>query len=358
MNKNRLKSDDKSFETLLKGNLLDEIQIKLIRCKSCGMSYSIEDVSVTQKFWTCGKCSKPQKYSDNNISLKSYWALRSMAFNKRVSSHLKKCNYELVAKFDQFYVLYKSQLIPVIILEFASQSELLDATLANSIIIYCSDLLYTKNANVITKGYFISAGDFFLLNELSLVNLLEVVSKTQTLPRLFEVKSRIDKYALTKSWGDFEAETQKLFDELKNKRTEINRMLQFYKMNNSNPLGSKFVHVGGNYQVDVEVINLYQYLSELIDFSESSTGIDAKRYTKTLSLQVYEDKTRTNRGRSVIFVTNQHKISPKVWEQIFISKSQHTKWYDFIIDLEILSILVYFLDLNDLYNSNPSQPTS
>jgi len=61
----------------------------------------------------------------------------------------------------------------------------------------------------------------------------------------------------------------------------------------------------------------------------------------------------------MIFLTNQDKVSNSAWGYIWGAKETNQKWKFFIIDLDLLSLLLYHLKIEaSLFNlSSPSPPS-
>lgn len=339
---------DSSFKKMQEVDLIEASDNKFVICKKCGFRNPLQDTKIINNFFTCSSCHQFKKYNENSLKTITKYNLKPKKYLNLIKDKINKQGLELNQEFDNYFILKNGIIIPIIFLEKASSSILLESLNSNCIIIYYSDKLKKKMENVITQSNFISYGRFLEFSHEEFESVLKVIISNHSYPDILVIKNQISDFVKKKGWRAFEKETQKVFDELRNKTNELKMLLDFYKTYRNIPLGRKYIHVGGNYEVDIEAICLFDYLNELINF-EKTKGIDSKCYSSDITEHVYSSKVATNRGRQVIFVTNQHKISSKVWEHIIKAKNQNGHWHDFIVDLDTLSILVHFLKLNSLF---------
>ena len=339
--------DDKSHQLMIKNKLANEKKYSKLECKRCGTPNTTRPDNLQDGFLDCS-CGKRIKYNEKNVTIEERLEIKPDDYKKFVINRLKKLNQNVLEKFGHSYIHKDNYKIPLIFLELDCSSGFLEALKTNSLIIYYSDASKRKMQNTLTKPNFVSFYEL-LESEMKVTEAIKTLSTNYSDTAYLSAKERISQYARDKGWEEFEKETQKLFEELRTKQESLNSMLSFFKKHENAPLGRKFIQIGGNHPVDVESISLFEYLNALIDF-EKSKGIDAKCYSRRITLKVYDEKVRTNRARGMIFVTNQNKVSKKVWKKLLDAKKDNqNRWYDFIVDLDILSILLVFLKLDCLY---------
>ncbi len=346
----RLKQNYPNVNVLIKYNLVtDVLQIDLV-CKHCGHPNAKENTTIFNEFWKCSNCNRNNKHKLDNERESKYYLISYKKIRQAIIDKLNKFGLNIVSLEEDLFLKFNNYKIPLVLLELnEDSSSIVNFLEVPSIIIYFLESSKSSLENVYTSPYFCSITDFLLLEKNNFITKLNSLTTNLESPIILTIKEKIKTFCKLNEWKRFEKEVSRFFDELKFNEGKIKKMFNYFKENSINPNGTKFVHVGGNYPVDIYSILLFEYLNEMIKV-EAEKSYDAKMYQKKITKQTIDNKTNTNKGRKLIFITNQRADSG-AWREIIKSKENYDgKWYHFIIDFDLLVLLLYFVGHNKYFN--------
>lgn len=340
-------SDNKSIDLFKRKNFLNLINLKNYRC-ICGRVYPLESIKVRSQFYTCPYCESYRKFNEKNISTDEIYEVDIRKLMRRIKEKLDELEVFTIEKFNEQYLSFKGLLIPIVLLENSSPSNLDPQNY--SFILYYNLSDFQKYSNVYSQKRMMELGDFFNMDKDSFNKFLSSQEKYAQNNQILAIKNKIASFCSTKSPEDFEKEITKLFLLLKGKNTEIESMLNFFNRYKNILIAKKPIHIGGNHPADIEFIDLFDYFNQLFDL-DKNRGADTKRYNDAeITEHTITQKMITNHGKELVFITNQNKISNTAWKYIWDAMETNKKWTLFILDLDLLSLLVYHLRLDDLFN--------
>jgi hypothetical protein len=266
---------------------------------------------------------------------------------KKLKQKIEKFGYDSSELYGQLHVKIEGRFIPLVVLEDCPPSFLEPKVFA--IIIYYHFQEANKMFNIYTEKRMIDIGDFLKQSKEDLDKLLALHVSYIDEDSIRKIKSKIELFAKTHSDSDFEKEVTNLFSLLRNKSKELETMLIFFNYHKNIPLGKKPIHIGGNNRSDIEFIELFGYFNALLNLGENKSA-DAKRYYSShITNATITDKVKTNYGKEIIIVTNSDKVDPGAWSYIWNSYKEHGNWKFFILDLDLLSLIIYHLGLKELF---------
>ncbi len=346
----RLKQNYPNINVLINHGLVTEsLQIDLI-CKHCGHPNAKENTAIIKEFWKCSNCNRNNKYKPDNERETKCYIISYKKVKPIIVNKLKKMGFDISFIEGDLFLNFNDSNVPLILLEFNEDaSSVINFLEVPSIIIYFLDSSMASLENVYTTPYFYSMADFLTLKREDFVLKLASITTSLENPKVLEIREKIRSFCKTKGWESFEKEISKLFNNLKFNEKTVSKMLNYFKENSINPNGTKFVHVGGIFPVDIYPIPLFDYLNEMIKV-ESDKSYDAKMYQRKITKQTIDKKANTNKGRKLIFITNQ-KADSGAWTEMIKAKMNYEgRWYHFIVDFDILVLLLFFIGYDDYFN--------
>lgn len=314
----------------------------------CGRALSLNQIKLSGEFYSCPGCSSSRKFSKSNIHIKTTYKINIKNLFISIRKKLKSLGVKQTDGYGKTSLLIGENQIPLGILELPIPS-LLDPQ-SKSLVIYYHDLEYNKIKNTYCEKRLLNLGDFLKLDRKGLELILAHIESLEN-SNLIKIANKITSFCNIKSYQDFEIEITKLFDNLKDKSVEVEKFLKLLEINKNLFLGRKSVHVGGNHPVDVECIELFDYFNCFFNL-DKNFGADTKKYCKSeITGTTIRDKLLSGSGKSFVIITNKSSISKSAWFEVYKAKKNHGNWHVFIFDLDILSLLVFHLNLQDkLFN--------
>ncbi|MDO8555928.1 MAG: hypothetical protein Q7R96_02020 [Nanoarchaeota archaeon] len=345
----RIKNDYPGLHVLLQQNFLEKKEIAIHVCRSCSHPNNTSEIKTIKNLWKCVNCDRNNKYDQKTEKIKKFYQVDLKKLKEGIRNHLKN-NKLITENIDEDdYVVLQGKKIPVLILELNSNTSSLIEWLSHScFILYLYDESKNKIADIYSKPSFFRLTDFFQMNEQKLNDCFRQISLKYEESDIMKITDKLSNYIVTKEWNDFEKEISTFFNNFKNHEQKLKDMLAFLKKNKENPTGTKFVCISGNFPVDIMPIILYQYIDELLK-TEQNKGYDTKFYSNKITKSVINKKCNTNKGRKLIFVTNNFADNG-AWEEIIKAKKNNGEWYHFILDLDLLKMLLYFVGYDQYFN--------
>ena len=317
-------------------------------CKRCGHKNNFEEVDVINDFWQCVGCNRKNKNNQNQVKTEIYYHIKLQKLYSKLSDKIKKSGFS-VEKNSDLCIKLKDGLFPIFALEFPERiSSLIDSLQRASLLVYFLEPSKMSLENIYSRPQFIKVVDFFKLDDEELKTKINALTLHLEKSEVFEYKRKLNDFCKNKGWQEFEKEIARFLNSLKMHETEVRDMLSFFQRNKNNPTGTKFVHVGGNFPTDIYAISLFDYFNGMLEVFNNKS-YDAKQLSNKLTKTVIDEKCRTNKGRELVFITNQD-ASSGAWEEMIKAKEQASKWYHFIIDEDLLIILMYFVKSNDYFS--------
>lgn len=335
--------------TLLKqlGIVIPE-EKKYYLCKKCGHKNNFEEIEVVNDFWQCVDCDRKSKNNPNQVKTEVYYHIQLNELYSKLADKIKRSGFTTENN-NNLCIKLNGGLFPIFALEFPERiSTLIDSLQRASLLVYFLELSKTNLENIYSKPQFIKVSDFFKLGDIELKKKIDNIILHLEKSEIFEYKRKLSDFCKNKGWQAFEKEIARFLNDLKVHEKEIRDMLSFFQKNKNNPSGTKFVHIGGNFPADVYAISLFDYFNGLLEVFNNKS-YDAKQLSNKLPKSVIDEKCRTNKGRELVFITNQD-ASSGAWEEMIKAKEQASGWYHFIIDEDLLIILMYFVKSNDYFN--------
>lgn len=186
---------DRSFSKVVTLNLSKEVKQKIMICKGCGFPNSRDDLKIVKEFWHCCSCGKSNKLNIKDEKTISKYHINMDSYINKVEEKLKESGIHFSRYYDEFVLNTLKGKIPLVFLEFASSSTLIEALETNSIIIYYSDRLKKNVENVITKNNFLPYSDFITFSKDQVTEIVSTLSQDYSEPKIISIKSRISCFA-------------------------------------------------------------------------------------------------------------------------------------------------------------------
>lgn len=339
---------NKNIDLFKKKNFLTLIKSENYRC-ICGRTYSKETIKVEESgFYMCPYCKSYRKFSEKNSVDNHAYVVSENLLKKQIRFKLKELGANFVEKFNEFYLRIGKILVPLGVLEFSNPSLLNPKSHATIIYYHIPD--FEKNKNIYSEKRMVELGYFFKMDKKTFDSFISSIKKNLEIDKIFKIKEKITLFCNKKKPEHFEVEINKMFSTIRDKSPQVELMLKFFKDNHNLPFSKKPIHLGGNHPLDIEFIDLFDYFNQLFNISQNK-GAEVKRYcVAEVTKGTITNKLITSHGREMIIITNKDKVSKKAWKYVWDTKNDNQEWKFFILDLDLLSLILYHLDLNDLFN--------
>jgi ribosomal protein L37AE/L43A len=345
----RIKSNYEGLSILLKKNFLEKIDVSLFVCKHCSHPNNKFELKVEKNLWKCLNCDRNNKYDTKTEKTNTFYMINRDKLEKAIKLHLENAGLSAGIIDDDLYVVNQGKKIPILLLELnANTTSLIDWLKHPCIVLYLFNESKKKASDIYSKPNFIKLENFFETKKQDLIDCINQLSVKYEESEIMKITIKIRNFSARKQWGEFEKESASFFNDFKNNEQKIKDMLAFLKINAENPTGTKFVCIGGNYPADIIPINLSDYINELLKV-ENNKGYDTKLYSRKLTKSVFNEKCNTNKGRKLVFITNTC-ANKDVWEEVIKAKQNSGEWYHFILDLDLLKMLLYFIGYEQYFN--------
>ncbi|VVB59851.1 Uncharacterised protein [uncultured archaeon] len=350
MNIIRLTAKYDGIDVLKREKIVVEKVNKVTYCKHCGHKNNVDEIQIEKLLWQCASCNRKNKYDLSKERIETFYYINTKKLSIAIDKKIKSSDLILTNIDGDYFIYYANKKIPLIVADsLENTSTLIDILKHSSLILYFLDETKAALADIYSTPKFLKITDFLNMDEGTLINKVHEISLKFDEAEVFKIKSKINVFCKdSKNWKEFEEEITKLFDELKFNEKGICDMLLFFKRNQNNPTGTKFVHVGGNFPSDISSIQLFEYMNKMLEVMKNK-AYDAKQLSQKLSKTVVDEKCRTNKGKRLVFMTNKSAASG-AWEEIIKAKEQASDWFHFIIDLDLLTILLYFVGYEGYFN--------
>ena len=318
-----------------------------VQCKHCSIKVPIENLTLVNKFWKCPK-DHNNKYNEKSIISGSlfefdYSDILKIIYNKIGAKKVKlKSNYIIFEG--------KSKNVPIFFFDSPMNiSIFLEGLKRCGFFIYFNEEEVQKEKTPYNKNNFMDLFTFLKIDSSKIIQKLKLIEKSSKPLKTLDIIQKIDYFTKKNSFEYFELEVSKIFNDLKLKESEIINLLDLFKFNKENPSGNKFVNVGGNFPVDIYPIELFSYFSKLLEISKDK-GFDAKKFSEKLTYQTYQKKKESNSGKKLVFITSANKIEGKIWKDVIQARENTGEWIYFILDLDLLSLLLFNMDYQKYFN--------
>jgi len=333
-----------TFLTYKLGIMVDKEDIN---CKICLCSIPRETVIIKNNFWTCPK-GHTNKYKENAIHKNKFFEFNISKIINVIETKIDSRHVENKGS----YLIYKSgdNSVPIFFFDMPQDAGLFNESIKrNGFFIYYNENAKSKLTNSYNENNFMTLQEFLSSDNNRIIKLLESISKAAYPLETLSIIQKINNFITVNGSSRFEDQCQNFFEGLKLNERQVVEFLDFLKHNKNNPSGNKFVKIGSNYPVDIVPIELYSYFSGILRIT-SDKGFDAKMYSTTLTNRSYKEKKESNTGRQLVFIVSTNQIDNAVWRDIIRGKENSGNWVHFIIDLDLLSLLLYYVGYKGYFN--------
>lgn len=334
-------------DLFLKYKLGKKVEVDNVRCKHCLIFTPLEEADIRNNFWKCPK-GHNNKFNKKYIVKRKYF---EFDFSDIIRKFEKKLNSKNIQNYKAYLIFhYKSKEVPIFFFDIPTNSSLFfEGLKKGAFFVYFDVKAKEKCETAYNKTNFIHLYEFFNKDKKEIIRILQSIANSIYPLETLKINRKINKFIRNKNFEKFEKEVTAILNDLKNNEQKITNLLDLCCTNRTNPTGYKFVHIGGNDPLDIYPIELFSYLNGVLETS-SDKGYDAKMFSDKLTYQKYKEKKESNSGRKLVFITSTSNIDNKIWKDIKKAKENSGDWFYFVLDLDLLSLILYYIGNKKYFN--------